>query len=325
MEDRNKFKLMKVFFSLTIILGLLVICGFFSCETAKGADSNEIRAGAKGLELRIMTFNIRYGTANDGEDSWDKRKDMVCDVLRRHDPDIVGLQEALRFQIDYIRSALPEYGEIGVGRDDGKTQGEYSAILYRKDRMDVNESGTFWLSDTPAIPGSTSWGNKITRICTWGRFILKESGKAFYLFNTHLDHQSQPSREKSIVLLAQRIHGRKQAEPFVLTGDFNVGETNTVVMYLKGKSNLGASAGQETVSPIVVVDTFRVLHPGATEVGTFNGFKGDRLGEKIDYVFAPPTVKVLEARILRDDVDGRYPSDHFPVMARLHLSTSDKH
>ncbi|MFC1795446.1 endonuclease/exonuclease/phosphatase family protein, partial [Planctomycetota bacterium] len=301
----------RVFLSLAVLLGLWTFLGLCSADAAG--------AGAGDLELGVMTFNIRYGSANDGDDSWDKRKEMVCDVLRRHDPDIVGLQEALRFQIDYIRAALPEYGEIGVGRDDGKTKGEYSAILYRKDRLDVNESGTFWLSDTPTIPGSTSWGNQITRICTWGRFALKDSGKAFYLFNTHLDHQSQPSREKSVILLAERIATRKHPNPAIVTGDFNASEDNPAIRYLKRETPLPVGTEVPGGCPEVFVDTFRVLHPDVTDVGTFNAFKGDRSGGKIDYIFVQPGRMVLNAAILYDDKDGRYPSDHFPVVARLSL------
>ena len=301
----------RLFLSLAILLGLWTFFGL-CCADAAGA-------GAGDMELRIMTFNIRYGSANDGDDSWDKRKDMVCDVLRRHDPDIVGLQEALRFQIDYIRAELPEYEEIGVGRDDGKIKGEYSVILYRKDRLDVNESGTFWLSDTPNIPGSTSWGNQITRICTWGRFALKESGKAFYLFNTHLDHQSQPSREKSVILLDERIATRKHPDPVIITGDFNAGEDNAAVRYLKREMPLPVGTTVPGGSAMVFVDTFRLLHPDMKDVGTFNAFKGDRSGGKIDYIFVQPGRMVLDAAILYDSKDGRYPSDHFPVIARLSL------
>ncbi len=192
--------------------------------------------------LVVMTYNIRYGTANDGENSWANRKEMACDVLRRHNPDIVGLQEALRFQIDDIRAALPRYAEIGGGRDDGKTEGEYSAILYRKDRLDLDDSGTFWLSDTPETPGSITWGNACTRICTWGRFLRKDTRQAFYLFNTHLDHVSQYSRDRSAVLLAQRIRDRKHADPVLVTGDFNAGEDNPVVRYFKGEQELPATA-----------------------------------------------------------------------------------
>jgi len=268
-------------------------------------------------ELLVMTFNIRYGTANDGEDSWDRRKDLVYDVLRKNDPDVVGLQEALRSQIDDIRAALPEYGEIGVGRDDGKTAGEYSAILYKKDQLGVAESGTFWLSDTPTVPGSKSWGNNITRICSWARLVPKGPGRAFYLFNTHLDHQSQPSRERSAVLLTRRIAGREHPDPVLVTGDFNAGEGNPAVRYLKGEIPLTAGDGDPATTPVVLIDTFRALHAGATEVGTFHQFKGIRSGDKIDYILAEPGTRVLQAEILRDNKDNRYPSDHFPVKAAL--------
>ncbi|MGB2808666.1 MAG: endonuclease/exonuclease/phosphatase family protein [Sedimentisphaerales bacterium] len=167
------------------------------------------------------------------------------------------------------------------------------------------------------MPGSITWGNACTRVCTWARFVEKQSGGAFYLFNTHLDHISQPSREKSVVLLAQRIRGRKHTEPFLLTGDFNVGEDNRVVTYVKGKIELGGADEVESKNLVPMVDTFRVLHSATTEVGTFNGFKGNRQGDKIDYIFAQPGVKVLSADILRDNVDGRYPSDHFPVTATV--------
>jgi len=271
-----------------------------------------------------MSFNIRYGSANDGENHWKNRREMVFDVFHNHYPDIVGLQEALDFQIAEIRKALAKYGQIGVAREDGKTEGEYSAILYRLDRFDVDESGTFWLSDTPEVPGSNHWGNACVRICTWARFVEKKSGKAFYLYNTHLDHVSQPSREKSAVLLAQRIHNRKHLDPFVVTGDFNAGEDNPVILYMKGESSLGKEYEDKCTNPVPMVDTFRVLHPDIKDVRTGHGFRGSRQGNKIDYVFAPPDIKVLEAQILHDNIDGRYPSDHFPVTARLHLSVAGK-
>jgi endonuclease/exonuclease/phosphatase family metal-dependent hydrolase len=317
MEGGNKFKRMKVFFLSAILLGVWTLLGLCYADAA-GVES-------RGLELRVMSFNIRYGTANDGENHWNNRKDMVCDVIRDYPSDVVGLQEALRFQIDAIREAHPVYGEIGVAREDGNNEGEYSSILYRTDRFGVGESGTFWFSDTPEIAGSNTWGNACVRICSWARLIETKTGKAFYILNLHLDHVSQPSREKSAVLLAERIKNRRYKDPFVVTGDFNVGETNSVVKYLKGVSGLDVGTGQEAVNPVPMVDTFRILHPDAEDVGTFNGFKGNRQGDKIDYVFTLPTVKVLEAQILYDNVDGRYPSDHFPVVAHLLLPASARH
>ncbi len=317
MNDRFGIRLAKAFFQLAIIFGLLAFCGSSFCKSASGAEAG---SGAKGLEVRVMTFNIRYGTANDGENRWPNRSQMVFDVIRNHKSDVIGLQEALKFQIDEILDAVPGLGLIGVGRDDGKTKGEYSAILYDRDRFAVDDSGTFWLSDTPEVPGSITWGNACTRICTWARLIEKKTGKAFYAFNLHLDHISQPSRERSALLVSQRISDRKHPDPFVLTGDFNVGETNGVVMYLKGESRFTWSGKSEPANPVPMVDTFRVLHPDATDVGTFHSFSGKRSNQKIDYVFAPPTVQVYAAQILHDNVDGRYPSDHFPVIARLRLA-----
>lgn len=294
------------------ILVLLVVLALNVQARAAGAgEPSQAKA-----DLLVMTFNIRYGTANDGENNWDKRKDMACELVRRHGPDLIGLQEALRYQIDDMRAALPEYAEIGCGREDGKTQGEYSGILYRKDRFDLDDSGTFWLSDTPEVPGSITWGNACTRLCTWGRFVPK-SGKPFYMFNTHLDHISQLSRDKAIVLIASRLRDRKHPDPIVLTGDFNVGENNSVARYMRGEAPMPVAPDGLAKNPIPLVDTFRVRHPSATEVGTFNGFKGIRTGQKIDYIFVQPGVDVLKAEILYDNQNNRYPSDHFPITAAI--------
>ena len=297
-------------FPAAIFLSLLIL--FNLC-------SSQALAGAGGLELRIMSFNIRYGSANDGDNHWKNRKEMVFDVLRDHKPDIVGLQEALDFQIAEIRKAVGKYGLIGVAREDGMTDGEFSCLLYDISLYDVSESGTFWFSNTPHIPGSNHWGNACVRICTWARFIEKKSGKAFYVFNLHLDHRSQPSREKSAVLLTERIKNRNFADPFIVTGDFNTGENNPVVTYLKGKTSLTGANGRLSQNPVPMVDTFRVLHPDVKDVRTGHGFRGTRKGNKIDYVFVPSSIKVLEAQILYDNIDGRYPSDHYPVNATLHL------
>jgi endonuclease/exonuclease/phosphatase family metal-dependent hydrolase len=285
-----------------------------ACAAAAGAQPQ-----AK-ADLVVMSFNVRYAAANDGENDWDRRKDLACDVVRRHGPDLVGLQEALRSQIDDLRAALPEYGEIGVAREDGKTKGEYSAILYRKDRFDVDESGTFWLSDTPEVPGSITWGNACTRVCTWARLLPKSSGKPFYMFNTHLDHISQLSREKGIALIMSRLSSRKHPDPVVLTGDFNSGENNAVVRYLKGERRLEIVNNGMSQNPEPLVDTFRLLHKDASDVGTAHGFKGGRTGNKIDYIFVPPGTEVLQAEILHDSQDNRYPSDHFPITAAIRWS-----
>jgi endonuclease/exonuclease/phosphatase family metal-dependent hydrolase len=130
---------------------------------------------------------------------------VVTDVVRSFDADVVGLQEALHFQLEEMKAALPEYGSAGVGRDDGAEAGEYAAILYRSDRLELMEDGTFWFSDTPAVPGSMSWGNELPRICTWARFRDRRTGMSLALFNVHWDHQSQPSRERAAGLLLERV------------------------------------------------------------------------------------------------------------------------
>ena len=306
---------------------ICALFGIWFLGFGASSPAAEIRASAADAQskaepnLVVMTFNIRYGTANDGENNWANRKEMVCDVLRGHSPDVMGIQEALRFQIDDIRAGVPEYAEIGCGRDDGQTKGEYSAILYRKDRLDVTDCGTFWLSDTPEAPGSITWGNACTRLCTWGRFARKDGGRSFYLFNTHLDHVSQFSRDKSAVLLAQRIRDRQHPDPVLVTGDFNTGENNPVVRYLKGEQESAIAGNGLSKNPTVLVDTFRVLHRDAKQVGTFHSFKGDVSREKIDYIFTQPDTEVLRAEILRDGKDNRYPSDHYPVIAVLRFPT----
>ncbi len=310
-------------FSVLSFFCLLMFFSLFSCREFTHFATSD------GLELGVMTFNIRYGSANDGVNNWNNRREMVFDIFRNYNPDIVGLQEALDFQIDEIRKANTNYGRIGVGREDGKTEGEYSAILYRLDRFDVDESGTFWFSDTPEVPGSTHWGNACVRICTWARFIDKKSGRAFYAFNLHLDHVSQPSREKSVRLLTERIGQRKHKDPFIVTGDFNAGEDNPAILYMKGEVGIGKESSSiitpgevevgEPENPHPMVDMFRVVHPDAKLVGTFNEFRGIREGDKIDFIFTTPDVKVLDAKIIYDNTNGRYPSDHFPVTATIEI------
>lgn len=286
------------------------------CLVLAGCEGQErYRCSARPFEddgnVRLMSFNIRYGTADDGENVWENRKGLVFDVICGYKGDVVGLQEALRFQIDEIRRALPEYGEVGAGREDGKKEGEYCCILYRKDRFKAAEEGTFWFSNSPWVPGSIHWGNECTRICTWVRLIDKETGEGFYVYNVHLDHVSQPSREKSAELLAKKVDRREHDEPFFVMGDFNAAEDNKAIHYLRGWG--------ETTSPVVMVDTYRIVHPFEKEAGTFHGFRGGRDSEKIDYIFTDIKTKVLEAEIVRTHEGGRYPSDHFPVTAEVDL------
>ena len=266
--------------------------------------------------LSVMTFNIRYGTAGDGPNHWNLRKDMVFSVLEDQQPDVVGLQEALKFQIDQIIDTVPSYKILGVGRDDGKTQGEYTALMYKADRFEVVESDTFWLSETPNVVASMSWNTACTRICTWALFKDKTSKRNFYLYNVHLDHRSQEARKNAVTLVLERIGQRKTQAPVFVTGDFNAGETNPAMTQIDEPkfSVLDAKGGKKTVK---LVDSFRKIHPDAKPVGTFNSWRGETTGQKIDYVFVMDHLTVLSADILRMNRSGRYPSDHYPVTATV--------
>lgn len=272
------------------------------------------------IELSVMSFNIRYGTANDGQDAWPSRRGLVFETILNARADVIAVQEALAFQLTEIREALPEFAMVGVGRDDGRQAGEFSAILYRRARFTVTESGTFWFSDTPAQPGSTSWGNSIPRICTWARLVERldwagGSGRAVYVFNVHLDHQSEPSRVKSAELLRDRVIQRaNRNEPAIVMGDFNAGEDSPAYAIL---------AGQRATLPML--DAFRAVHPDETHVGTFHGFRGLKSshGPKIDHIFIAPgdnAVEVITADIERFEDAGRLPSDHYPVTATIRIS-----
>lgn len=270
----------------------------------------------EGLNLNVMSFNIRRGTARDGRNNWVFRRNRVQEILNHHRPDVLGLQEAMDFQVSAIRTMLPGYETVGVGSMGGN-DGLHNAIFFDTKRFILAEEGTFWLSDTPDVPGSKGWGNILRRTCTWARLIEKESQQAFYFYNTHLDHISLRSRKRSVVLLTQRIHARRYPDPFVLTGDFNAREKSAPIQYLKGKIPLGTKTTGRVLNPSPLIDTFRVRHPKRRNVGTFHGFRRFFFRLKIDYIFVPYTVKVRDAQIVTMRCNERYPSDHFPIITAI--------
>jgi endonuclease/exonuclease/phosphatase family metal-dependent hydrolase len=270
----------------------------FAQQRAPAAPAPEIDS------LKLMTFNIRYGTADDGDNRWENRRGLLVELLRKEKCDVMCLQEALHFQLEELVDSLPGYSYAGVGRDDGIRAGEYAAIMYRRGRFTVDTSGTFWLSETPGVPGSRHWGNNVTRICTWARLLDRTSRQSVCLFNLHLDHESQLSREKSAWLLLERIAARPHQDPVIITGDFNAGETNPALRVLLFD---GAR----------FVDSYQAIHDEKTDTGTYHAFRGDSSGEKIDFILVDNQARVFDARILHDNNAGRYPSDHFPVTAVL--------
>jgi endonuclease/exonuclease/phosphatase family metal-dependent hydrolase len=260
--------------------------------------------------LRVMTFNVRYGTADDGDNRWELRKEFLLQVIREFDADVLGVQEALRDQVDAIGKAMPTHGCVGVGREaDGG--GEYSAVFYRRSRFDVMAAETFWLSDTPETPGSRSWGNTLPRIGTLVRLIERPRGRRFTVINTHWDHESQPARLKSGALMAEKTSMRATAgDPLLVLGDFNSAERNPSIAALTQDGHL-------------LRDTFRDVHPNENEVGTAHAFSGSKRGGKIDHIFATSEWRTLDAAIVHAERDGRYPSDHFPVTAIVELDDKE--
>ncbi len=248
-----------------------------------------------------MSFNVRYGLADDGPNRWEFRAPLAQSILENHRPELVGLQEAMSFQLEALL-AVGGYVAVGAGRDDGRSAGEHSAILYDPSRLRLLRSDTFWLSDTPEIIASRTWDHRVTRICTWAHFRDLRAGGEFYHFNAHLDHESSFAREKGIELILNRIADRNPVDSVVLSGDFNCGEADPVV---------------DRVRAVGLRDTYRVAHPDAVDAVTFNGWDPEPTGDKIDYIFVAEGTEVLEAEILRDRVEGRWPSDHFPITATI--------
>lgn len=255
----------------------------------------------------MLSFNVRYGTAPDGRDAWPHRAPRVKTALERLAPDLAGLQEALRFQLDELREALPGHGERGVAREDGDREGEYAPILYRRERLRPLGGGTFWFSETPERPGSVAWGARHPRICTWARFriVVPDAADArrLYHYNLHWSSTSARARERSAELLLERIRTREHPEdPVVVTGDFNADEGEAAFRRL-------LAGGLE--------DTFRALHSREGRVGTHHRFRGGREGPKIDAILVGSGWTVRAAGIDRGREAGRWPSDHYPVTARL--------
>ena len=252
--------------------------------------------------LSVGTWNVRWDNPGDGEHRWELRRTRLAALLGTWSPDVLGLQEPYRHQLEYLLRTLPDYESVGIGRDDGAAAGEFCAILYRRDRFQATASGTFWLSEEPETPGSRAWGARHPRICTWASLIERGTGASFSLYNLHLDHESQTAREKGLELLLERIERRAVAGPVIVLGDFNATPDNSAVL------RVGAATSPALESAL----------PADSE-GTFHGFTGEAPDGPIDYVFYSPEWQVLSARVLHGDGASPFPSDHFPVSAVLQL------
>lgn len=265
-------------------------------------------SSAWGMEpLRVLCFNLRYINSGDtGERAWTARRDQVARIILDDKPDIIGIQEGLRPMLDDLAERVPGYAEIGSGREDGLAKGEYAALLVKTDRFTIQDSGTFWLSDTPEIVGSTTWGNQVVRVCTWAKLYDRKNQKAFHFFNTHLDHRTPLARQKGTELIIARMASCGIDGPFILTGDLNAGPGDPLHSAIKS-------------APFGMVDAWEALHPNASpeDSVTAHSFIGKPDGPRIDYIYASKAFTPVEAAVLRNHINGAYPSDHYPVRATL--------
>lgn len=258
--------------------------------------------------LNVMTFNIRLNTPQDSLNAWPHRSANVVSQIQFHETHILGVQEALLDQMQDLDRSLTKFKYVGVGREDGKQKGEYSAIFYDTTRLQSLQTQTFWLSETPQVPGSKGWDAALARIVTWARFRDRKTKKEFYVFNTHFDHIGQVARAESSKLLMKFAAQIAGTMPYIVTGDFNANPTQEPIQLLINPKD-----------PLHLVDTKSIsASPHYGPLGTFNGFHPKEINDHpIDHIFIKHGVKVLQHATLSQTWQGRFSSDHFPVFARV--------
>lgn len=290
--------------------------------------------------IHVLSVNVRYSTANDGENRWAVRKNRLLEVLKDENYDFICGQEVLLHPLAewnqqvFISENFPTHAVLVRSRENTPFAGESTPVFYRKDRwrLDENEHGTYWLSDTPEVEGSITWEGQSNcpRVVTGGLFHElspsgEPTGRLVYVFATHFDHIGDLARQKSVELVLQRLANRNRKDvPVILAGDFNCGEKSPAIRYLKGETV--SLAGETRMPPMTLVDSFRVCHPDETDISTSNGFRAVVVdpgkpypGTKIDYIMYTESsesgLRATGAEIIRKMVDGKFPSDHFPVRA----------
>lgn len=267
---------------------------------------------ATAQSISVMSWNIRYNNPGDGVNAWPHRKDWVAEIISGNKVDIAGFQEVLAGQFDDLKQRLPEMEAYGVGRDDGKMAGEFSPVFYRRDRFELIEKSTFWLSPSPDVPGSKGWDAALPRIASWLKLKDRQSGTVFYVVNTHFDHKGTQARTESAALIVRQLRDQFSGHSVVLTGDFNTTPGTPPYQTLIDADSAGL---------VMLNDTFQ--HSSFEPEGpnsTWNGFQAIVPGQRIDFIFTSASVKVQNLRILTDQRDGRFPSDHLPVVSELEIT-----
>lgn len=261
-------------------------------------------------QVKVMTLNVRYDNPGDSINAWPNRASQVCNFILDEKPDILGMQEVLWRQYEVLDSALQDYTSSGVGRDDGAKAGEMNPVFFRKDRFDMVRTITFWLSDTPDVPGSKGWGASLPRIVTWMELVDKNSHEHFFYFNTHFAHDSDSARIMSSKILLREVGKIAEGFPFIITGDFNMMPASEGYKILTGPDE----------SVPLIKDSFVVSEKKPTGPAfTFNGFS-DRTGRgRIDFIFVKSGMKVLDHKTIIKKEKGVYLSDHWPVTASVSI------
>ncbi len=252
--------------------------------------------------IKLMTYNIRLDNRNDAENSWNNRRNFLINQIKFHEPDVFGVQEALHNQMEYLKEQLTDFEYIGVARDNGESEGEYSAIFYNSKKYVLLNHSTFWLSQTPEKP-SIGWDAVYKRICTYGYFQQKESGKKIWIFNTHFDHIGEKARKNSAELILTRINELvKSDEAAILMGDLNMEATNEGITLINNQ----------------LKDSYIISEIRFGEDGTFNDFKyNKKANQRIDYIFVSENLEVKKYAILNNSYQLKFPSDHFPVFTEV--------
>lgn len=278
-------------------------------ERAAAVDAQTGAAPTGDAPLVVLSYNVRYDNPDDAPNDWASRRDRVASLIAGHAPHAAGLQEALLGQLRDLEARLPAYRWVGVGREDGAEEGEFSPILYRTDRLRLEDAGTFWLSPTPDSAGSVGWDAALPRIATWARFEDRESGRAFLHVNTHFDHRGPEARRESARLLRERAARLAEGVPVIVTGDLNAEPRSPPLQSLLACPEGGG---------LCLVDTREVASVREGPEGTYPGFAaGDGYGGRIDYVLASRGAEVARHAHASESAGGFYPSDHLPVLAEV--------
>lgn len=296
---------MRILICLTALIMILLAAWCFAGDISGAEDP---------AETTVMSFNIRYGAADDGDNSWPFRRELVFQTIAAHQPAIFGVQECLWSQGEELSAAFSNHQMTGVGRDDGQQEGEMCAIFTRTDRFEVLDQGTFWLSETPEVVGSKGWDAALPRIATWVRlFDLQCDPDTLFVFNAHFDHVGPRARSNSAALLRSRMAKIAGGHPVILMGDFNDPAVPASASYDELVTDCG-------MKDFVMNDTwlFAPREERQRGVDTFHGFSGEPSRGRIDWILVTHHLDGVDAGIDRRHDSGRYPSDHFPVWFTFH-------